>query len=70
MDGDAILPSGPRKVGAKNQVAVPGEMLKAIGVQVGEEVFFVLNPDRPGTILIMPRALMAEIFSKGWTALS
>jgi hypothetical protein len=36
----------------------------------GEEVVFVVNPDRPGTILIMPRALMAEIFRKGWIALS
>jgi hypothetical protein len=45
-------------------------MLEAIGVQVGEEVVFVVNPDRPGTILIMPRALMAEIFRKGWIALS
>jgi bifunctional DNA-binding transcriptional regulator/antitoxin component of YhaV-PrlF toxin-antitoxin module len=70
VDGDAILPSGPRKVGAKNQVAVPAEMLEAIGVQVGEEVVFVVNPDRRGTILIMPRALMAEIFRKGWIALS
>lgn len=70
MDGEAVLPSGPGKVGAKNQVSVPAEMLEAIGVQVGEDVVFVLNPDRPGTILIMPRSLMAEIFRKGWTALS
>lgn len=70
VDGDAIVPSGPRKIGAKNQVSVPGELLTAIGAEVGDDVFFVLNPDRPGTILIMPRALMAEVFRKGWTALS
>lgn len=65
-----MLPSGPRKVTPKNQVSIPGELLDAIGAEVGDEVFFVLNPDRPGTILILPRALMAEIFRKGWTAAS
>ncbi|MGI9119296.1 MAG: AbrB/MazE/SpoVT family DNA-binding domain-containing protein [Acidimicrobiales bacterium] len=70
MDGPGMLPSGPRKVTPKNQVSIPGELLDAIGAEVGDEVFFVLNPDRPGTILILPRALMAEIFRKGWTAAS
>ncbi len=70
VDGDAIVPSGPRKVAPKNQVSVPADLLEAIGVHVGDDVFFVLNPDRPGTILILPRPLMAEVFRKGWTAAS
>jgi bifunctional DNA-binding transcriptional regulator/antitoxin component of YhaV-PrlF toxin-antitoxin module len=70
VDADAFVPSGPRKIGAKNQVSIPGELLEAIGSNAGDDLFFVLNPDRPGTILILPRRLMAEVFRKGWTALS
>ncbi|HSH61400.1 MAG TPA: AbrB/MazE/SpoVT family DNA-binding domain-containing protein [Acidimicrobiales bacterium] len=70
MDGPPLVPSGPRKITPKNQVTVPGELLEATGLQVGDDVFLVLNPDRSGTILILPRALMAEVFRKGWTALS
>lgn len=70
VDGQAIAPSGPRKIGPRHQVCVPSELLEAIGAQVGDDLFFVLNPDRPGTILLLPRGLMAEIFRKGWTAMS
>lgn len=64
------LPQGPRRVAPKNQITVPAELLDAIGVVVGGEVFVVSNPDRPGTLVIIPRAMMEEIFRKGWTALS
>lgn len=63
------MPSGPRKVLPKNQVTVPGELLEAIGVRQGERIFLMLNPDKPGTIVIIPEPLMAEIIRKGWTAI-
>ena len=33
------------------------------------EVHFTLNPDKPGTLVVIPDSLMADIFQKGWTAL-
>lgn len=65
---DPMVPSGPRTVMSKNQVSLPSEMLTLIGVSVGDGVFVVPNPDRPGTLVIIPKRLMAEIFQKGWIA--
>lgn len=63
-----IVPSGPRKIAAKNQVSIPADLLDAIGVAVGDDLFIVVNPDRPGTLVLMPRAIMAEVFKKGWVS--
>jgi hypothetical protein len=41
-----------------------------MGIVGGDDVFFVLNPDRPGTVVMMPRSVMAEVFQKGWTSVS
>lgn len=64
------MPSGPRKVAPKHQVSLPAEMLAEIGVAVGDSVFVAINPDRPGTLVVIPWPVMAEIFRKGWTAIS
>ena len=31
-------------------------------------VWLSINPDRPGTIVVMSRSTQQEIFRKGWTA--
>ena len=64
-----IVPQGGRKVAPKNQVSIPAELLEAIGVEVGDHVWLMTNPDRPGTLVILPRSVMAEVVAKGWTAL-
>lgn len=60
---------GPRRVGAKSQVSVPAELLESIGVDVGDNVWFMANPDRPGTLVMLSREMMAEVVQKGWTAI-
>lgn len=64
-----VVPVGPRKVGAKSQVSVPAELLDEIGIAVGDGLWFMVNPDRPGTLVVLPRHAMAEIVQKGWTAI-
>lgn len=64
-----IVPDGPRKVTSKNQVSLPAEQLESIGVGVGDSLWVMPNPDRPGTLVLMPRRLAAEVFAKGWTSL-
>lgn len=66
MDG---LPYGPRRVAAKNQISLPTELMVAIGVSIGENVFLMMNPDRPGTLVLLTQAAMTEVVRKGWTAL-
>jgi hypothetical protein len=70
MVADDPLPDGPRRVGHKQQVSIPLHMLQVIGVEVGDQVWIMLNPDRPGTLLLIPRSMMSSIVEKGWTALS
>jgi bifunctional DNA-binding transcriptional regulator/antitoxin component of YhaV-PrlF toxin-antitoxin module len=60
-------PHGPRKIGAKNQVAVPAELLEAIGAQVGDGLWFAINPDRPGTLVVLSRSQAIEVFNAGWS---
>ena len=53
------IPQGPRKIGPKNQISIPAELLEGIGLAQGGEVFLAPNPDIPNTLLIIP----AELFS-------
>jgi hypothetical protein len=58
-----------RKVGPKNQLNIPGEYMAALGIRTGEQVYLAINPDMPGTLIVVPEPLMAELFEKGWTGL-
>jgi hypothetical protein len=62
-------PDGPRVVGSRNQVTLPPDQMKAIGVAPGDPVWIALNPDRPGTLVILSREGIEDIFRKGWVAL-
>lgn len=42
----------PVKLSSKNQVVIPKEARKALGVQAGEEVFFVT---RRGIVYVLPK---------------
>jgi len=60
---------GPRPVQGNGNVSVPRELWRALGIELGNaEVHFALNPDKPGTLVVIPDSLMADIFEKGWTA--
>jgi hypothetical protein len=63
-----IRPFGPKKVLAKFQVTVGQDVLDLIGVGMGDEVWIAANPDRPGTLVIIPAGEMSRVFEKGWTA--
>lgn len=65
VDGPPLL---SRKVGPKNQINLPAEYLGPMGIQQGQQVYIGPNPDKPGTLVIVPEQTMALIFEKGWTA--
>jgi hypothetical protein len=62
--------SGPRRVAPKNQVTIPNNLMLVLDVHVGDDVYMVSNPDRPGTIVILSKSQINDVFQKGWTALS
>lgn len=43
--------------------------MAALGIRTGEQVYLAINPDMPGTLIVVPEPLMAELFEKGWTGL-
>ena len=64
-----VRPDGPRRVGERNQITLPADQLSAIGVAPGGDVWIAVNPDRPGTLVILSEAVLTEVFEKGWTSL-
>ena len=62
------IPDGPRKLQGKGLVTIPEHLQRAVGLQLGDDVWLVVNPDKPGTLVVIPANVMAEIFKKGWTA--
>lgn len=59
------LPHGPRRVAAKNQVSLPGELLAEIAVEQGQDVWVALNWDLPGTLILMSAKVMERVFRVG-----
>lgn len=62
------LPDGPRRIGERNQVTLPADQLAVLGLEPGDSVWIALNPDRPGTLVVLSPSVMEEVFRKGWTA--
>lgn len=51
---------GPNPVQKTGTVTVPKPLLDEIGLAPGEKVHWLLNPDIPGTLLLIPASLVAR----------
>jgi bifunctional DNA-binding transcriptional regulator/antitoxin component of YhaV-PrlF toxin-antitoxin module len=65
VDGHGPVPI-QRKISPKSQVVIPSEILDALRLSIGDDIWWVINPDLPGTAVLMPRRLMEEVFGRGW----
>lgn len=63
------VPDGPRRIGERRQVSLPADQLEQLGLGPGDDVWLMLNPDRPGTMLILGKDVLARLVEKGWTSL-
>lgn len=59
-----------RKIGPKNQLNLPAEYMAPLGMEQGQQVYVGPNPDKLGTLVVIPEATMALIYEKGWTAVT
>jgi hypothetical protein len=50
------------------QVTLPAKVLKAVGVEQGDEVYVGVNPDDRRTIVIVPAVLLENWIRKGRSA--
>lgn len=58
-----------RKIGPKNQFNVPAEYMTALAMKQGDHVYVGLNPDKPGTLVLIPESTMRTLLEKGWTSI-
>ena len=54
--------------GRKHQLTVPPRVLEALGLVEGQDLWVALNPDKPGTFLVMTEAVASEVWQRGWNA--
>lgn len=59
-----------RKIGPKNQLNLPAEYMTELGMQQGDYVYIGVNPDKPGTLVVIPESRMRALLEKGWTSIA
>ncbi|MDP9404413.1 MAG: hypothetical protein M3P85_14065 [Actinomycetota bacterium] len=60
MDPGLDTPHGPYTVQKIGTVSVPRELLDEIGIATGARVHWLLNPDLPGTLVLVPSAVLSH----------
>jgi AbrB family looped-hinge helix DNA binding protein len=55
-----MLPHGPVNLSRKGQVAIPKELREQVGLGSGRQVYFAINPQDPGTLVVIPAADLAS----------
>ena len=58
-------PYGPHKITSVRQVAIPGELLRAVGLELGDNVHFRLSDNDPNVIEIVPSDIVARRYQAG-----
>jgi len=60
-----MIPYGPHPISPKRQVSVPAEVLRSAGLQPGDQVYFEVQEDPPGCILLIPQELAIRWWDRG-----
>jgi len=60
MDADHDTPWGAHRVQSNGAITIPTELLQAIGLERGQRAHWILNPEMPGTLVLVPSALVSR----------
>lgn len=60
MDPSVDVFYGPNPLQKSGTVTVPRELLREVGLEVGDKVEWSLNPDIPGTLILIPSKLLSR----------
>jgi bifunctional DNA-binding transcriptional regulator/antitoxin component of YhaV-PrlF toxin-antitoxin module len=66
---DGFVLDGPRRVQQRHQITLPEDQLRLLGLTQGSRVWIGINPDKPGTLVVVPEPVYAEILRKGWSSI-
>ena len=59
------MPYGPHKITKVRQVAIPGQLLRAVGLEPGDNIHFRLSESDPHVIEIVPSDIIARRYQVG-----
>jgi bifunctional DNA-binding transcriptional regulator/antitoxin component of YhaV-PrlF toxin-antitoxin module len=59
------MPRGPIKITSVRQVAIPAELLRALGLEVGDSVYFRQSSHDPDLLEIIPADVLARRYDLG-----
>ncbi len=60
-----MIPYGPHPISPKRQVSVPAEVLRNAGLQPGDQIYFEVQDDPPGCILLIPERVATQWWKRG-----
>jgi hypothetical protein len=60
VDPDLDVLYGPSPIQKTGTVSIPRELLRESGMDLGDRVHWALNPDLPGTLLVIPAKMVAR----------
>ncbi len=60
MDPGVDVLYGPHPLQKSGTVTIPRELLREVGLEFGDKVHWVLNPDIPGTLVLIPSMLLGR----------
>jgi bifunctional DNA-binding transcriptional regulator/antitoxin component of YhaV-PrlF toxin-antitoxin module len=59
------MPRGPVKITSVRQVAIPAELLRALGLEVGDSVYFQQSDHDPDILEIIPADVLTRRYQAG-----
>ncbi len=63
-------PVGPRRITSQAQVSLPAEVMADVNLQKGADVYWQVQDDPPGTVLLIPADMVQEWIRRGRGKLS
>ncbi|MDQ6783014.1 MAG: hypothetical protein M3063_06160 [Actinomycetota bacterium] len=69
MDPAADVVYGPNPVQKSGTVTVPRDLMREVGLEHGDRVHWALNPDIPGTLVLVPSTLLARSMTEVFQSL-
>ena len=61
-------PHGPHRIAKNGQVVIPREILHAASLEAGDAVYFQVNDELAGSILVVPMEVATRWFELGQRA--
>jgi bifunctional DNA-binding transcriptional regulator/antitoxin component of YhaV-PrlF toxin-antitoxin module len=59
------MPRGPHKITSVRQVAIPAELLRALGLEVGDSVYFRQSSHDPDILEMIPADVLTRRYETG-----